>query len=62
MNEQQQLSAVTTLLENLGATPESAPVMANQLVKRARQIAAQESISEADSLQRLLDKIVAARL
>lgn len=61
MNEEQQHAAVTALLQNLGASADSAPTMASQLLKRARQIAADESISEAEALQRLLNKIVEAR-
>ena len=62
MNKEQQQAAVTALLQNLGASADSAPTMAAQLLKRARQIATEESISEAEALQRLLNKIVEARI
>jgi hypothetical protein len=61
MNDEQQHAAVTALLQNLGASAASAPTMASQLLKRARQIALEESIGEAEALQRLLNKIVEAR-
>jgi hypothetical protein len=61
MNGEQQHAAVTALLQNLGAPAESAATMASQLLKRARQIAREQSISEAEALQQLLNKIVEAR-
>jgi uroporphyrinogen-III decarboxylase len=61
MNEEQQHAAVTALLQNLGAPAESAATMASQLLKRARQIAREQSIGEPEALQKLLNKIVEAR-
>ncbi len=61
MNGEQQHAAVTALLQNLGAPAESAATMASQLLKRARQIAREQSIGEPEALQKLLNKIVEAR-
>jgi len=52
---------VTALLQNLGAPTESAAIMASQLLKRARQLALEQSIAEPEALQQLLNKIIEAR-
>jgi uroporphyrinogen-III decarboxylase len=61
MNAEQQHAAVTALLQNLGAPTESAAIMASQLLKRARQLALEQSIAEPEALQQLLNKIIEAR-
>lgn len=43
---------------NLGAPPEQARIMAAQLLKRARQLAAERSIPEATAMADLLAKVV----
>lgn len=46
---------------NLGAAPDAARVMAAQLLKRARQVATERSVSEAEVLAGLLAKVVSGR-
>ncbi|MBE2215648.1 MAG: hypothetical protein IAE82_17380 [Opitutaceae bacterium] len=46
---------------NLGATGDQARVMAVQLLKRARQIAAERGIPEAAAMRDLLAKVVSGR-
>jgi hypothetical protein len=45
----------------LGASPEQSRVMAAQLLKRARQIAAEEAIPESAAMAGLLAKVVSGR-
>ena len=49
------------LLIRIGADAEQAQRMAPQLIKRARQIAVERNITEAEALQGLLEKIREAR-
>lgn len=55
------LEMLTAAFANLGATPEQAPVMAAQLLKRARQVAEERGSSETEALAELLAKVVAGR-
>lgn len=46
---------------NMGASAEQARVMAAQMLKRARQIAAEEHIAESAAMAGLLAKVVSGR-
>lgn len=46
---------------NLGATAAQARVMAAQVLKRARQLAVERRITEAEAMRELLAKVVAGR-
>jgi hypothetical protein len=52
---------VAAIFVNLGATEESAQVMAAQLLKRAGQIAEERDISKLESLETLLKQVIEAR-
>lgn len=58
MNEIDQLSA---LCLRLGATPEQAPVMATQLLKRADQLASERGIGRTEALAQLIEIVVKGR-
>jgi len=55
------LAMLQQSLANLGATSDQARVMAGQLLKRARQVAAERGIPEAAAMSELLAKVVAGR-
>lgn len=55
------LVMLTQSMANLGASPEQARVMAAQLLKRSRQVAAERGISETAAMTELLGKVVAGR-
>lgn len=55
------LEMLTQAFAQMGATPRQAPVMAAQLLKRARQVAAERGIAETDALSELLTKAAAGR-
>jgi hypothetical protein len=57
----QALEMLTHAFAQMGATPEQAPVMAAQLLKRARQVAAERGIPETAALSELLMKAAAGR-
>ena len=46
---------------HLGAPPEQARTMAAQLLKRARQLAAERGIAESTAMAELLAKVIAGR-
>ena len=48
-------------MARLGANPEQARVMAAQLLKRARQLATERGMTEAQALADLLSKAIAGR-
>ena len=52
---------LTRAFAQLGATADQAPVMAAQLLKRARQLAVERSIPETAALAELLAKVTAGR-
>lgn len=52
---------LTRAFVQLGATAEQAPVMAAQLLKRARQLAEERGIPETAALAELLGKVTAGR-
>jgi hypothetical protein len=52
---------LTRAFENMGAESAQARTMAAQLLKRAKQVAEQEKISEAAALSGLLEKVMAGR-
>lgn len=58
MNEIEQLSA---LCVRLGATPEQAPVMAAQLLKRADQLASERGIARTQALAHLIEVVIKGR-
>lgn len=55
------LAMLTQAMANLGAPQDQAGVMAAQLLKRARQVAAERGIAEAAAMTELLAKVVAGR-
>lgn len=55
------IAMVREALVNLGAGGAQAGVMAAQLLKRARQIAAERGIDEADAMRELFAKVIAGR-
>lgn len=58
MNEIAQLSA---LCLRLGATPEQAPIMAAQLLKRADQLASERGIQRTEALAHLINVVIKGR-
>jgi len=60
-NDERLLAMLQQSFANLGATPAQARVMAEQLLKRARQVAVERSISEAEAMRELLAKVVSGR-
>ena len=52
---------VARLFQSWGAAEDRADVMARQLLKRARQMAAEQSISEVEAAENLLSKVIEAR-
>lgn len=58
MNEIEQLSA---LCIRLGGTPEQAPVMAAQLLKRADQLASERGIDRTRALAHLIEVVIKGR-
>lgn len=52
---------VAELFRRMGAGEAQAATMARQLLKRARQIAQEESITEVEAAQTLLNKVIQAR-
>lgn len=57
----QDLSNLEKLCENLGASPEQAPVMARQLWKRSEQIALERNIKQVEAMDHLLRLMVRGR-
>jgi len=55
------LEQVVSLFLKWGADREQAEVMARQLLKRSKQIAAERQISEVDALETLLKQVLEAR-
>lgn len=60
-DENKQLEQVSSLFIRLGAEAPQAQVMARQLLKRARQIAVEQNITELEALENLLKQVVEAR-
>jgi hypothetical protein len=52
---------LTVLCTRLGATPEQAPVMATQLLKRADQLAKDRGITATQALAHLIDVVIKGR-
>lgn len=61
MSAESIVSMLTKLFQNRGADVDQAERMASQLIKRARQIAKVEAISEKQALEQLLKKITEAQ-
>lgn len=61
MNHYSEIEKLTALFQNLGAKKEAANVMANQLLKRADQMASERSISRIEALDYLLKVTIAGR-
>ncbi|RCL30654.1 MAG: hypothetical protein DBX03_01880 [Puniceicoccaceae bacterium] len=61
MNAESIVSMLAKLFQNRGADVDQAERMASQLIKRARQIAEVEAISEKQALEQLLKKITEAQ-
>lgn len=61
MSSADPLEMLTKAFENLGAPRDQARTMAAQLLKRARQVSAEEGVSEEAALSKLLEKVVAGR-
>ncbi|MEM7792314.1 MAG: hypothetical protein AAF546_12995 [Verrucomicrobiota bacterium] len=55
------LSKICLLFKRLGASETQAETMANQLLKRADQIAKQKNISKVQAVEMLLKKVIEAR-
>jgi len=55
------LEMLTQAFAQMGATSEQAPVMAAQLLKRARQVASDRGVPETVALSELLTKVTAGR-
>lgn len=60
-DEEKQIDQVSSLFIRLGAEASQAQVMARQLLKRAKQIAAEQNITEVQALENLLKQVVEAR-
>jgi hypothetical protein len=60
-SDDRQLEQVVELFLRMGAEREQAQVMARQLLKRSRQIAAERGISEVEALESLLKQVIEAR-
>jgi len=58
VSEIEQLSA---LCRRLGASPEQAPVMATQLLKRAEQLASERGIERTEALAHLIEVVIKGR-
>ena len=58
---EQYLDQVALLFTQMGASPEQAPVMAKQLLKRAEQVAAEQEISKVHAVESLLKRVIGAR-
>lgn len=56
-----ELEQLTVLCTRLGATPEQAPVMATQLLKRADQLAKERGITPTQALAHLIDVVIKGR-
>jgi hypothetical protein len=56
-----ELEQLTVLCTRLGATPEQAPVMATQLLKRAEQLAKERGITATQALAHLIEVVVKGR-
>lgn len=52
--DQHNREALEKLCERLGADPERAPLMANQLIKRAAQVSQEKGITEVQAMEELL--------
>ena len=62
MNEKpEEIEKVAMIFSQLGADESAAPVMAAQLLKRARQLAEEKGLARTEALQKLLDQVVEAR-
>ena len=61
MTDESEHKKLTLLLRNLGAEESAAKVMANQLLKRADQLAKERSISRVEALDYLLKVTIAGR-
>lgn len=61
MVSDRELEMLTQAFAQMGATAEQAPVMAAQLLKRARQIAGEQGMAETAALSELLAKVTAGR-
>lgn len=61
MDDEEMLAQLTRLCGNLGAENEQAEVMARQLLKRSRQLAQEQNISELESLDYLLRLVKSGR-
>ena len=55
--EQKAIELVTEAMKNLGASPEQAKTMSEQLVKRATQLATQQKTSLIEELGKLLETV-----
>ncbi len=55
------LTMLRSSFSNLGANAEQATMMASQLLKRARQVAAERGIPEQAAMAELLQKVIAGR-
>ncbi len=60
-DDERALAMLQQAFANLGAAPEAASIMAAQLLKRARQLAAERGASEAEVLAELLNKVISGR-
>lgn len=56
-----EVTQVVELFRRMGAGEAQAATMARQLLKRARQIAEEQNISEVEAAQTLLKKVILAR-
>jgi hypothetical protein len=56
-----QVEQVSALFIRMGAEREASQVMARQLLKRSKQIAAERGVSELEALEKLLKQVVEAR-
>jgi hypothetical protein len=56
-----ELEQLTALCERLGAAPAQAAIMANQLLKRADQIAVERGVARAEALKGLLEVLIKGR-
>ncbi|MFU8848735.1 MAG: hypothetical protein ACNA77_08465 [Opitutales bacterium] len=60
-DQEVELLGVTELFRRMGAGDDQAETMARQLLKRARQIAQEQDITEVEAAQTLLNKVIQAR-
>ena len=61
VQDERALAMLRSSFANLGATPDQAAVMAAQMLKRARQVAAERGIPEQAAMAELLQKVIAGR-